>query len=404
MAAAAVPASAPARWWLQFAAEPSPAAGGGTGERVAAWWRRRPWLTDAALVLAMALVAVPQLRYWAGRPEGGFGIRLLLTVALLAPLAVRRRYPVGAFLAASAVALLQWSLDVTLAADVVLLVYLATVASRYRLRVALAAAAVLEAGVLMASARWDFAASLDLSWAESVVLLSAPVAAALLLGVALRARRQRIQALVGRAEQLERARIARELHDVVAHSLAVMVTMTDAARLKLVRDPDAARSALEQVSRTGRESLDEMRRLLGVLRTTDGTDGHEVLGLRQLGVLAAAVSSAGLPVRLDVVGDTSSVPRGPDVAAYRIVQESLTNALKHATSATHAAVRVEVRDDAVELSVADDGNTTAGAGHGFGVAGMRERAALYGGSLEAGPTGSGWQVRARIPFAPGGPA
>ena len=416
---AAAGASGPSTgWWVRFSAD-APALAGGRElpERFSRWASGRPWLLDVALAVAMVLVALPQLRYWARQPDGGFWIRFALTAALLLPLLLRPRWPVAAFLAACGVALVQWALGVTLAADVVLLVYLCTVASRYRLRVSLAAAAVLEGGVVMASARWDFAASLGLPWLTSVVLLSAPVAAALLLGVALRARRQTVAALVERAEQLEqqsaqqaelaaaeeRARIARELHDVVAHSLAVMVRMSDAAALKLARDPESARPALEQVSRTGRESLEEMRRLLGVLRA-DQAGPRDALGLRQLGVLAAAVEGSGLPVHLDVVGDPGAVPRGPDVTAYRIVQESLTNALKHSESATLASVGVTVLDDAVELTVLDDGAPHPVTGHGYGIAGMRERAALYGGTLEAGPAEAGWRVSARIPFTTGGAA
>ena len=187
-----------------------------------------------------------------------------------------------------------------------------------------------------------------------------------------------------------------------------MVVQAGAAEEVLGADPGRAREPLRSVQDTGRQALVELRRLLGVLRT----DGGEAAlapqpGLDQVGALAAHVREAGVAVELCVDGDRDRVPAGVDLAAYRIVQEALTNVLKHA-SASHAAVRVGYRPGAIELEVLDDGHGSPGAGNGGAgtghrLIGMRERASLYGGVLEAGPrAGGGFAVRARLPVRSAG--
>lgn len=200
----------------------------------------------------------------------------------------------------------------------------------------------------------------------------------------------------------ERARIARELHDVVAHSVSVMVVQATAARRTFRTRPEAADEALGQVVETGRRSLVEMRRLLGLLRA--GDDGAADLapqpGLADVPNLVAQFREAGLPVRLVVAGTPGPLPTGPDLSAYRIVQEALTNALKHA-AATAVQVTVRYRPHDVEVEVTDDGRGAAGdlsGGTGHGIVGMRERAAVLGGSLDIGPGPSGgFRVRAQLP-------
>jgi signal transduction histidine kinase len=198
----------------------------------------------------------------------------------------------------------------------------------------------------------------------------------------------------------ERARIARELHDVVAHSVSVMVLQTGAVR-RLLRDDQAQeREALGTVERTGREALAEMRRLLGVLRTPD--EQAELApqpGLSELPALVARAEAAGLPVELQVEGEPAPLPVGVDLSAYRIVQEALTNTLKHAGPA-HAQVAIRYRRDAVEIEITDDGRGPAPVnGGGHGLVGMRERATLYGGELRTGAgDGGGFTVRARLPI------
>jgi signal transduction histidine kinase len=198
----------------------------------------------------------------------------------------------------------------------------------------------------------------------------------------------------------ERVRIARELHDVVAHAISVIVLQARGGRRSLATDPGETREALDMIEATGSQALAEMRRLLGMLRRDD----EEIAlapqpSLRYLDTLAAQVREAGLPVELSVEGEPIELSPGVDLSAYRIVQEALTNALKHAGPAT-ARVVVRYLENDVELEIADTG-LAAGAsdGDGHGLAGMRERVSLYGGKIEAGPRGGGgFAVRARLPL------
>lgn len=202
----------------------------------------------------------------------------------------------------------------------------------------------------------------------------------------------------------ERARIARELHDVVAHGLSVIAVQAGAAQEILPRDPERARAALAAVEATARDALGEMRRLLGVLRADGEAAGRAPQpDVRDLEDLVASVRRAGLPVELEVTGTPGDVPAGVGLAAYRIVQEALTNTLRHAGPA-RAVVWVRHEPGVLRITVEDDGTGVGGAarrgeaGGGHGLAGMRERAALYGGTVEAGPRPEGgFAVRAVLP-------
>jgi signal transduction histidine kinase len=204
------------------------------------------------------------------------------------------------------------------------------------------------------------------------------------------------------AAAAERARIARELHDVVAHHMSVMVVQAGAARAVGERDPAAAAEALRQIEASGRAGLAEMRRLLQILKSEDG--GNRLApqpGLAHLGELLDAMRSTGLRVEAVVEGVPRPLPPGVDLSAYRIVQEALTNSLKHADGAS-ARVLLRYEPDAIELEVADDGlgplDGDSGAAGGHGLIGMRERVRLYGGVLETGSApGGGFVVRARLP-------
>jgi signal transduction histidine kinase len=336
----------------------------------------------------------------------------VLTAALVVPLAWRRRAPVIVFLVVAGVALVQWALGLRLTADVALLVALYTVAAQRPRRTALAAAALLEVGVVLAAVRFSPARDL----LTSLVFLTGLAAAAFSIGTTVRNRRAYLGALVERAAWLERdrdqqarlaataerARIAREMHDVVAHSLTVVVTLAEAASATAATDPPAAREAMGQVARTGRTALAEMRRLLGVLRadpTDAGDDRAPVPGLHRLDELVDDARAAGLPVRLTISGAARPLPSTVDATAYRVVQESLTNALRHAVDPTGVRVVLRWRDDALLVEVRDDGRPGAPAATGgHGLAGMRERLALFGGSLTSGPgPGGGWTVSAVLP-------
>jgi signal transduction histidine kinase len=229
-------------------------------------------------------------------------------------------------------------------------------------------------------------------------------------GLVVRSRTQRAGALELETERLEteravavaeeRARIARELHDVIAHSVSVMVVQAEAAQEVLKRSPERAVEPLQAVQDTGRQAMVERSRLVGLLRE----EGEEIglapqPGLGDLDALLAQVRVAGLPVELRVEGQPRPVPLGVDLSAYRVLQEALTNALKHAGPA-HAEVTVRYARDALELKVCDDG-PGSGNGHvgGHGLVGMRERVSVFGGELEAGPRPEGgFVVHARLPL------
>src|SRR4051794_2575725 len=235
-----------------------------------------------------------------------------------------------------------------------------------------------------------------------------------LLGRWVRQRRQRTADLERQAADLEadrsalareavadeRARIAREMHDAVAHSVSVMVLQAGAAEQVLASSPERARESLVTIQDTGREAIVELRRMLGLLRdpVADASLAPQP-GVGRLDALLEQVRAAGLPVELTVEGEPRRLPPGIDRSAYRIVQEGLTNTLKHAGPA-HASVRLRYDDRALELEVLDDGHGPQDAGGGgFGLLGMRERAALYGGVLAADARpGGGYSLRARLPL------
>jgi signal transduction histidine kinase len=212
-----------------------------------------------------------------------------------------------------------------------------------------------------------------------------------------RLRQRAVQELAGRAVAEERARIARDLHDVVSHSLGVMVVQTQAAESVMATDPEKARSALENASEVGRQALDEMHRLVGVMRQP-GNGVQAQPGLGQLDVLVEQARKSGITVSLDVELGTDPVAPGVDVAAYRIVQEALSNVAKHAPG-SHAEIEVQRTAAGLEIEITDDGRSAAiSRGGGYGLAGMRERAEAYGGHVETGPTPEGgFRVKAWLP-------
>jgi signal transduction histidine kinase len=213
-----------------------------------------------------------------------------------------------------------------------------------------------------------------------------------------------------RAIMTERNRIARELHDVLAHNLSVMVVQAAGARQVLEKSPERAVEAAALIERTGREALAEIRHLFGPIRRGDSEPLSGAQTIARVDDLARRARAAGLRVELRVIGDAVELPAGIDLAAYRIVQEALTNTLKHAPGA-HARVTVEYEPNELVLSVEDDGQAPRDdhelghAGGGHGLVGMRERAAVYGGMVQAGrgPDG-GFAVRARLPTRPMVPA
>ncbi len=361
--------------------------------------RRHPRASDAALAALLASLVLSEVL--GSDQDVPLGLAVPLALAMTVPLAWRRRAPVpvaavvlGSFMAQGVAG--DWRLEPQTELLCVAMAFWALGAHAQdpiSLRagiVGLLAVAIHEPGDLIVQGP-----------------LMAGVFAA---GRLMRSRAQLAAALArDRAEgerqavAEERARIARELHDVVAHSISLMTVQAGAERLALGDARPQTTEALSQIEVTGRQALAEMRRLLGMLRGPgEEVDLAPQPGIGQLTALGERVTRAGLPVRLTVEGDPRPVSPGVDISAYRIVQEGLTNALKHA-HAGRAEVTVSYRGDHVEIEVADDGRggppSVNGAGHGL--PGMRERVALYGGTLEAGPLPEGgWALRARLPREP----
>jgi signal transduction histidine kinase len=368
-------------------------------------WGLDPRLLDGALAVVLAVGADLQLL----SQEPGDFARLVPVTFTCLPLILRRRYPiVGHFLQIAAfVATQRQPVSISQLA-ILISIYSVSVYSRWR-RVFLIWMAIGAAwiGILFPDSRLSVP-----SWA----LLLVGGFSVFLTGNAVRNRQMRADVLEERALRLEHERelsmqlaraderraIARELHDVVAHSVSVMVIQAGAARTLLGRDPERSAEALRAVESNGREALGELRRMLGLLT---GGDTEPALapqpGLEQLDRLIERVGQAGLAVDLHVEGTPRPLSPGLDLAAYRIIQEALTNALKHASGA-----KIQIRvayspEDELRLEVVDSGGAPLdGAnGAGRGLLGMRERVAMYGGDLEAGPRPEGgFAVRARLPL------
>jgi len=350
---------------------------------------------------------------------------LIVQTALVLLLAARRRWPDLVFLLMSAIAFVQWLLGVPLLGDVALLGALYTVAAHRSWIRALLAACVLEAGAVMAAVRWEPAGTLP----RSLAFLTATVVAALFAGLTAasgskylawmeeRARRLEVerdqQAVIATAA--ERTRIARELHDIVSHNLSVVITLADAAAVVSRADPDRSAEAMTEVSEVGRHALSDMRAMLGVLRTDEKRAVSSAPlppqpGVAQLDALVERVRATGLAVDLTVEGTAFPLGAAAELTAYRIVQEALTNTIRHA-AASHAQVTIAYEHPRVHVLVADDGTAarpdapggTPAAHRGHGIDGMRERAGMHGGALEAGPApGGGWLVTATLLPAPPG--
>ena len=345
------------------------------------------------------------------------GAQLISMVGVTVPVAFRRRRPIAAVLTMALALLLATALGgaPTQATGIVALI--ALVSGAYMLG-ARTQGRVLAAGTIALIVALAADAIVEESQTVSALLfftffvVGLPVAA----GQATRSRAQLADELADRAVALERARegeaqaavqeerarIARELHDVVAHDVSVMVVQAAAAKRIVEREPDRAEEAIVSIEGTGREALAEMRRLLGVLRR-----GEEDLALApqpsltRVDALLARTRAAGLDVALERSGDDAPLPAGVDLAAYRVVQEALANVVRHA-GAEHATVRLTYDPRAVVVEVVDDGRGAANGGGkaGHGLIGLRERVDLYGGDFEAGPRAEGgFGVRARLPVA-----
>ncbi|GGQ36266.1 signal transduction histidine kinase [Actinomadura coerulea] len=375
------------------------------------WLRDKKPLVDAFFALPVVFFSVPSLLVG---PSGiGAGSYVLLTVALAGPLVLRRTFPRTVFAVVALVSFVQCVLgQIPVPANVSVLMGLYTVAAGCAFRWGLAAALVGEVGAVMVTYRYPSGAS-DRKF--TFVMMTVLVAGVYVLGLHMRTRRAYLRSVEERAERLERerdnevkvamaaerARIARELHDVVAHNVSVIVVQADGASYAIDTDVGRARQALDTISSTGRLALAEMRRLLGVLRENDDAGAYAPQpGVAQLDELVEQVRAAGLAVEFEVDGDPEAMSEGRQLTVYRIVQEALTNTLKHGGPRVSVSVRLRYSGDALEIRVVDDGRGAAAPddGRGHGLAGMRERVAVYGGTVTAVPrAGGGFEVAAVLP-------
>ncbi len=387
--------------------------------RLFAWLRRHPRLVDLLWALpVVAFSGATAAIYIDGTPphhRTSWYLYAALVAGLCGPLVWRRARPRAVFAIVANIAFVQWLEGVELfPADIAVLVAMYTVAATCILRWAVAAALVAEFGAVLAILHQPGPRSATGRW-SGLIPFTILIWAVWLCGLYLSTRRKYMHSLEERAQRLERerdaqaqvaaaaerARIAREMHDVIAHSVSVMVVQADGAAYMVDLDPERARRAMETIGETGRQALTEMRRMLGVLRERDGTGPYAPQpGIEQLTELVAQIRSAGLPVDLTIEGVPEELPAAQQLAIYRIVQEALTNTRKHAGPRATAQVRLHYAEDAVEIRIRDDGRGTAAPsdGRGHGLVGMTERAALYGGWVRTGPCpGGGYEVLARLP-------
>ncbi|KUO17328.1 sensor histidine kinase [Streptomyces dysideae] len=397
-------------------------------QRLYDFLRRHPTGVDtfwAVFLLGISLVGitVPD----EGRGTGSEAVIVPVVLLLCLVVALRRRMPEKMLLLAGALGVAQLVLDVApTPANFAMLVITYTVAAtgaRWASRLALAVGLC---AAPLAQLRWPENESSVLGTIALMIFTTVPFALAWVLGDSIRTRRAYFAQLEERATRLEkereaqakvavaaeRARIARELHDVVAHNVSVMVVQADGAAYVLDSAPDQAKKALETISSTGRQALAEMRRLLGVLRTGEHQEGGEYVpqpDVEQIDDLVQQCRSSGLPVDFKVEGTPRPLPSGVELTAYRIVQEALTNTRKHGGPNAGASVRLVYFDDGLGLLVEDDGKGAphelyeeGGAdGRGHGLIGMRERVGMVGGTLDAGPRpGGGFRISALLPLKP----
>jgi signal transduction histidine kinase len=397
-------------------------------QRLYDFLRRHPAWVDgfwAAVLFGISVIGGASLEASRGTDLPALVVPVMLLLSLV--VALRRRMPERMLVLAVAVGAAQLVLDVaTLPADFALLVIVYTVAavgarwaSRFALTAGLCAAP-------LAQLRWPNEETSAAGNIAVMIFQTVPFALAWVLGDSIRTRRAYFAQLEERAARLEkereaqakvavaaeRARIARELHDVVAHNVSVMVVQADGAAYVLDAAPDQAKKALETISSTGRQALAEMRRLLGVLRTGEHQEAGEYVpqpDVQQIEDLVEQCRGSGLPVDFRIEGTPRPLPSGVELTAYRIVQEALTNTRKHGGPNAGASVRLVYFDDGLGLLVEDDGKGAPHElyeeggfdGQGHGLIGMRERVGMVGGTLDAGPRpGGGFRISVLLPLKP----
>jgi signal transduction histidine kinase len=401
--------------------------------------RRHPWLLDTAVVLIVVAASLPDLLWGNGASPFGdtdardqlpAAVPFALAAALAIPLWWRRKAPAVTYFVIAAVSLVQWSLGLWLPAGIGALIALYTLARNGSLRVLGWAAALTVAELLLAV---FVLVPIEHPLLGSFFLLGTTTAA-IAVGLTLRIRRMYLGALEDRARRLEieqdqrlqltaaaeRSRVAREMHDIVGHNLSVMVSLADGAATLAANRGEQSTDALRILSDTGRQAMSELRRVLGVLR--EERDGEQLLSpqpaIGDLDPLLDRVRAAGLAVTYRTLGNLDALSSGVQLTVYRVVQESLTNTIKHAGTGASADVTIAVEAGEVRIRVADTGVPpgapprarpgTQNDEPGHGLVGIRQRAAMFGGTVIVGPreTGHGWLVDVvlNVPSVPTPPA
>jgi signal transduction histidine kinase len=423
---AALPLEADAGADVRRYREAMPQGVGSWTHAVSDWLRRaNPWVVDGAVAALFVVLGFLTTQGRGTVPPADYqstdAVSVLLVLATSVPFVARRRAPFAVLLVASAAVSLLVALGYNAGATPSFLLLAAvTVGASCSLRTTVVAAiAVAVALVSLVAVAPGFDGG-------NFVTQAALFATMFMFGVTLRTRKARVAALEERADAVEREKaeearraiaderlhIARELHDVVAHSMGVIAVQASVGEHVIESSPEQAKDALHAISDVSRSTLTEIRRMLGVLReASDSEDGSAATagptytpapGLAELDRLAHELDGAGVPVEVAYEGAPVELPRGVDLTAYRIVQEALTNVLKHAGRA-RASVLVRYEPGALGLEITDDGrgvNGRAESGRpGHGLLGMRERVAVYGGTLEAGPRhGGGFRIAVRLPY------
>ncbi|WP_199552739.1 sensor histidine kinase [Streptomyces sp. N35] len=387
-------------------------------QRIRVFDRRRPWVWDLVVTLfwvgaALTDYASSGWRMIAQNLNVPDWQLLVLSLGFTVPLYWRRRHPMAVLLATAPFALANGWTGAILQAHFAQLIAVFNLAVHRPLKQLLPAAVVVLAPLVPGALRYPLAAW-DGSFGPAVwgFILTA------LLGIAVRSRMEHLASLVEHARSLEierdqqaqlaaaaeRTRIAREMHDIIGHNLSVITGLADGGAYAAKKNPERAVQALEAIGTTSRGALGELRRLLDVLREeSPAAELAPAPALCDLDSLIEGVRSAGLPVRMTVTGSPVPLSPGMELTLYRVIQEALTNTLKHGGPSATAEVRASYETDSVTVTVTDTGHAHAPAsdGTGRGLAGMRERTALYQGTLEAGPLpAGGWRVHLSIPIPP----
>jgi signal transduction histidine kinase len=373
--------------------------------RVRDWFADRPLVSDVLLALVVMAGCVLADLLGSEHPPSAAEWDVLLAL----PLALRRRSPAWAAVLLGAICLPQWLAGVPASGDVSVLILLYSLgAYERRRRVLQLAIVVAELGVVLAIVRWGASTNQVLTGLTA----TGTVTASWVAGVYVSMRRAYLASVHERAETAERerdslalvavaaerARLAREMHDVIAHSLSVMITLNDAAAA--LEPSPRVREAISQASEVGRQAQNEMHRMLRVLREDEAASYAPQPGVADLPALVSMVRAAGLTVELATSGDLAGISPTAQLALYRIVQESLTNVLKHARDVGKVLVQVNRHEHGIDLRIDNDGAPAlapggSSAGHGLG--GMAERARLFNGAFAAGPrSGGGWSVCAHL--------